>query len=241
MEDLMRTLILLPLAAVLACGLKAEPPEAPPDESQKEGKSSEADSVPRTVSKMLNVPSGKTGIKDTTDGVVPPTKNATGSVYIKEGSVYLRRSDAADLLIALGTEDSMSMDTEKFYIGDKEMDGHLDLRRYQKAVVSPNGRFIYLEAWSWERDVVDVYDIEGATLHVSLDERSFSYGVGYHKLKWLTDNRLSVLAYCEAGDGRWESTSCKLMQSVDSAKPWRLQAAGKETLFRHETRFKDEK
>jgi hypothetical protein len=235
----MRTLILLPLAALLACGLKTEPPEASSDGSQKEGKSSKADSAPSAVPKMANVSSAKTDIKDGTDEASPAKQDSTDPVYIKEGSVYLRRSEAADLLIALGTEDSMGMDTKKFYIGDKEMDGHLDLRRYQKAVVSSNGRFIYLEAWSWERDVVDVYDIENATLHVSLDEKSFSYGVGYHKLQWLSDNRLSVLAYCDGGDGRWESTSCKLMQSVDSAKPWRLQAAGKETLFRHETRFKD--
>jgi hypothetical protein len=58
----MRTLILLPLAGVLACGLKTEPgqePEASSDGSQEEAKSTKADSSPSVVPTIADVAPAK--------------------------------------------------------------------------------------------------------------------------------------------------------------------------------------
>ena len=143
--------------------------------------------------------------------------NGKVSVFIKKGSVYLKENGKARR-IALGTDDGMSMEQKKFKIGDTVLDGHFNLRMYQKVAFSPNERFVFLEAQSWETRTLDVYDRKKDRLHIADTDLP---SAAQSKVKWLPDNRLQLVGGCMVDEG------CKLLESENAITPWQLKMVKK--------------
>jgi|GEM_PF-5592039 len=85
--------------------------------------------------------------------------------------------------------------------------------KYNKAILSPNGRFIIMRYAGFEWLVEQVYDTITGNIY-RLDASSSKGGT------WLDDNRIRIEGECGMG------ISCGIYESVNSSEPWILERIG---------------
>lgn len=81
---------------------------------------------------------------------------------------------------------------------------------YTQAHISPNQKWIALEAACWEDDCLEVYDLATGEIH--------SANVASPNTRWLQDNRLRL-----EGDCSYPGALCGRYESMDADQPWVLE------------------
>ncbi|MFH1789548.1 MAG: hypothetical protein ABH832_00540 [bacterium] len=137
------------------------------------------------------------------------TAPAIARVYVNDGKAYIQYDDASKKIIATSTDKNEI----------KTIEQNHNQKTFDSAQLSPNKKFVALNAYGWEIKYTYVYEVEADQLHlVSMFINNMEYyPVDY---VWTSDNKLkgkateAVKAY---GINLIEYTS------KNPAKPWEIE------------------
>lgn len=136
-------------------------------------------------------------------------------ISIRSARVYIVKNDKNDWYGDVYYRDKKG--NKMFIARSKTVENGLAKRTfdsvfYTQAHLSPDQKWIALEAVCWENDCLEVYDLDAGAIHPASPEDAASQNT-----QWLSDSRLRL-----EGDCSYPGALCGRYESTDSNKPWEL-------------------